>query len=447
MKECYHQTCDFSGNPDLNPKYFYFLAKTIQAVTLTVAELSGGLDRCDLTPLKFRTEETEEEKQQMKKKAAAAFRPGNQNAAEKSPTQHGLRDDEADSSPGENSFKEPENELLELGDGDDAAGLKDEEEEEEEKKNIKLKDEGESMQQQEDTPSSSSLLNNSIEDAEEEGEAEEESLKKREIKIQGMPEQQIRETVLNALFKDSSWLTLLSSSFAAMMANKVGGKGRHSLDRLKERADYDVLEVGDNEITSGGGGGDDDEVDRESKVFHGPFQPNYGNQFNIGSMTVNVEGPSLFNGHGDGRGDAHPNQKEEESKTKPFQKQHQRKNHPGRRRNQNNKFRRISSNQQSSASHSNSGATMEEPEQLDRPPRVAVWVPEGGLKNPNPQGKVQTTMLADYLRKLFSLSEGRADAEEDEVEEQPVGRVRKVGTRRRPFKNSPMIIELTHDEN
>ena len=52
MQQCYHQTCDYAKNPELSPENLYFLAKTTQALVLAVAELSGGLEKCDLTPFK-----------------------------------------------------------------------------------------------------------------------------------------------------------------------------------------------------------------------------------------------------------------------------------------------------------------------------------------------------------------------------------------------------------
>ncbi len=62
MRRCYHQRCDFPGNPELEPEGLYFMAKTAQALVLAAAELSGALDggRCDLGPLGLKPEEEQE---------------------------------------------------------------------------------------------------------------------------------------------------------------------------------------------------------------------------------------------------------------------------------------------------------------------------------------------------------------------------------------------------
>ena len=57
MQECYHQSCDFPGNPDLKPNSFYFLTKTIQAVVLAAADLTGGIEHCDLSHLNLKEDE------------------------------------------------------------------------------------------------------------------------------------------------------------------------------------------------------------------------------------------------------------------------------------------------------------------------------------------------------------------------------------------------------
>jgi len=51
MRRCYHQLCDYAGNPELNPGHTLFLSKTAQAVALAVADLAEGLKDCDLTHL------------------------------------------------------------------------------------------------------------------------------------------------------------------------------------------------------------------------------------------------------------------------------------------------------------------------------------------------------------------------------------------------------------
>jgi len=51
MRRCYHQRCDYAGNPDLHPGHAHFLSKTAQAVALATADLAEGLDRCDLSHL------------------------------------------------------------------------------------------------------------------------------------------------------------------------------------------------------------------------------------------------------------------------------------------------------------------------------------------------------------------------------------------------------------
>ncbi len=61
MRRCYHQPCDFPGNPELEPEGLYFLSKTAQALVLAVAELAEGLDGCDLAPINLQDEEEEEE--------------------------------------------------------------------------------------------------------------------------------------------------------------------------------------------------------------------------------------------------------------------------------------------------------------------------------------------------------------------------------------------------
>ena len=52
MRSCYHKECDSGSNPNLRkPEGLKFLAKTAQAVVLSVAELSGGIDSCDLSKI------------------------------------------------------------------------------------------------------------------------------------------------------------------------------------------------------------------------------------------------------------------------------------------------------------------------------------------------------------------------------------------------------------
>ena len=65
MRRCYHQRCDFPGNPELEPEGLYFMAKTAQALVLAAAELSGALDggRCDLGPIGLKPEEEQEKSQ------------------------------------------------------------------------------------------------------------------------------------------------------------------------------------------------------------------------------------------------------------------------------------------------------------------------------------------------------------------------------------------------
>lgn len=54
MHKCYHQGCDTVTNPDLNPQTIHFGGKITQALTLALADLSGGLDKCDLSHLKLK---------------------------------------------------------------------------------------------------------------------------------------------------------------------------------------------------------------------------------------------------------------------------------------------------------------------------------------------------------------------------------------------------------
>jgi hypothetical protein len=52
MRSCYHSECDSGSNPNLRKaEGLKFLTKTAQAVVLAVAELSGGLEECDLTKI------------------------------------------------------------------------------------------------------------------------------------------------------------------------------------------------------------------------------------------------------------------------------------------------------------------------------------------------------------------------------------------------------------
>ena len=52
MRSCYHAECDSGSNPNLRKaEGLKFLTKTAQAVVLAVAELSGGLEECDLSKI------------------------------------------------------------------------------------------------------------------------------------------------------------------------------------------------------------------------------------------------------------------------------------------------------------------------------------------------------------------------------------------------------------
>ena len=52
MRTCYHKECDSGSNPKLRKSEgIEFLAKTAQAVVLAVAELSGGIESCDLSQI------------------------------------------------------------------------------------------------------------------------------------------------------------------------------------------------------------------------------------------------------------------------------------------------------------------------------------------------------------------------------------------------------------
>ena len=52
MRTCYHKECDSGSNPKLRKSEgIEFLAKTAQAVVLAVAELSGGIESCDLSKI------------------------------------------------------------------------------------------------------------------------------------------------------------------------------------------------------------------------------------------------------------------------------------------------------------------------------------------------------------------------------------------------------------
>ena len=52
MRSCYHKECDSGSNPNLRkPEGLKFLAKTAQAVVLSLAELSGGIESCDLSKI------------------------------------------------------------------------------------------------------------------------------------------------------------------------------------------------------------------------------------------------------------------------------------------------------------------------------------------------------------------------------------------------------------
>ena len=47
MRDCYHGTCDTPSNPSVNvTSNIEFLSKTVQALVLSVAELSGGVEGC-----------------------------------------------------------------------------------------------------------------------------------------------------------------------------------------------------------------------------------------------------------------------------------------------------------------------------------------------------------------------------------------------------------------
>jgi hypothetical protein len=52
MRSCYHKECDSGSNPNLRKREgLKFLAKTTQAIVLSVAELSGGIKSCDLSKI------------------------------------------------------------------------------------------------------------------------------------------------------------------------------------------------------------------------------------------------------------------------------------------------------------------------------------------------------------------------------------------------------------
>ena len=63
MKTCYHETCDFAGNPEIKPESLYFLAKTAQVLTLAVAELTEGGGKCNLDNFDFANTDKEKKRQ------------------------------------------------------------------------------------------------------------------------------------------------------------------------------------------------------------------------------------------------------------------------------------------------------------------------------------------------------------------------------------------------
>ena len=58
MKECYHDHCDNANNPKLNfERSIDFIQQTAQAVTLAVADLAEGINKCNVEHL-FATDGT-----------------------------------------------------------------------------------------------------------------------------------------------------------------------------------------------------------------------------------------------------------------------------------------------------------------------------------------------------------------------------------------------------
>lgn len=156
----------------------------------------------------------------------------------------------------------------------------------------------------------------------------------------------------------------------------------------------------------------------------GPFQPNYGNQFNIGELTVNMEGPSRFMAMEKGT-DKGEEEEEEALKEHPYAKQRWRNNE---------RFQRFPVKKRTFEN------SEEDSEEDSSGPNVSAYlvplmkdeqeasVSERRMLEPSP--------LLDYLKEVFLgvRSQQRGSDSEAELEAQRV-------------RNSPMIIKLTHDEN
>ncbi len=78
MRKCYHKPCDYPGNPDLRPENTDFMAKTAQAITLAVADMTQGMHKCDLEPFNLKPDQQQQQQQQqqkMKKKEKQELSP------------------------------------------------------------------------------------------------------------------------------------------------------------------------------------------------------------------------------------------------------------------------------------------------------------------------------------------------------------------------------------